>query len=161
MTNKYLEKIAVTLEMNQKGRVSFVHGDTSEIHMRGDAAKKIPQFPKKQVARAGKLGAVAAVAAGTAAGLTHGAKKLYDKAMKKEAANAGALKSENGRDLIHTGVIGAIGTGTSYLTSRIINGAGHSGNAKAAVLGGALGLAGDFAALKANRKIDTKLDSIP
>ena len=66
--------------------------------------------------------------------------------------------------MIHTGVIGGIGAGASYLTSRIVNdaseAASHSKNKKSAIIGGALGLVGDYAGLKINKRIDKGLDKV-
>lgn len=78
----------------------------------------------------------------------------YLNSLSKKASSDGL------KDVAHTGTIGAMGFGTSYLASRLVNGAEHSGNKKAALVGGALGLAGDYAAVKLNKHIDKGMDKL-
>lgn len=65
-----------------------------------------------------------------------------------------ALSPETKHELAATGVIGAIGAGTSALTHRVMS-AGLVKNTagKAALIGGGLGLLGDYAAVKLNKKL--------
>jgi hypothetical protein len=73
-------------------------------------------------------------------------------------------QADTTQDLVHTSTIGAIGVGSSYLTSRILNGAKtlaqKSKNNKAAIIGGGLGLIGDYAAVKLNKGIDAKMNKV-
>lgn len=62
-------------------------------------------------------------------------------------------------DLIHTGVIAGLGTLGNVATHRILNpGAPKGSNWKAAVVGGGIGLAADYAAVKMNNAISKKLE---
>lgn len=94
-----------------------------------------------------------------------------------------ALSDEAKKELAQTGVIGGIGMGTSAVTHKVMNPAGEkkvatavakiapklgilaraknalaaaksSPTAKAALIGGGLGLVGDFAAVKINKAIE-------
>lgn len=70
------------------------------------------------------------------------------------------MNDENKKELIHTGTIGAVGLGTGLLAAKIghmfPNKIGRSVMAAGAV-SGALGLAGDYGAVKLMKKTDQHL----
>jgi hypothetical protein len=158
MENKYLEKIAAKkyggkakkytdmLEVSEDG---YVHNYRDAFDSRFKRAKNITPTNWKRVAKIGG----AAVAVGATA---YGAKKLYDRAMQKAAMN-----SETKKELANTATIGAAGAGTAALGTMIGKrmGVTHS-TGKMALMGGALGLAGDYAAVKLNNHLNTKIDKI-
>lgn len=76
----------------------------------------------------------------------------------KYLAKLAELSAETKKELAQTGVIGAAGTATSMLTNRILHPDAPKGSGwKAGLLGGGLGLAGDYAAVKLNRYLENKI----
>jgi len=67
------------------------------------------------------------------------------------------MSAENKKDLVNTGIIGAMGGLTATATDMIVNKHVHF-NPKHFAIGTGLGLAGDYAALKMNKGINKKID---
>lgn len=64
------------------------------------------------------------------------------------------LSPESKHELVSTGVIGAVGAGTSALANAYLHPNAPKGNwRRAAIVGGGLGLLGDYAAVKINKKL--------
>lgn len=89
--------------------------------------------------------------------LTHGAKTLFSRALLKKANSSESKPSDWKHDTISTGLIGATGAATGGLAHKIqnwskpkIKGEGW----KAMALTGGLGLVGDYAAVKLDKKIN-------
>lgn len=65
------------------------------------------------------------------------------------------------KDAVNTGVIGATGAATSVLANKILHPTAPAGNwRKAALIGGGLGLLGDYAAVKLNKGINKHIDKL-
>jgi len=76
----------------------------------------------------------------------------------KYLAKLAALSPETKKELAQTGVIGAVGSVTSVLTNKIVHPNAPKGSGwKAGLIGGGLGLAGDYAAVKLNRHLEKKI----
>lgn len=68
------------------------------------------------------------------------------------------MSKETHKELANTATIGAAGAVTGALTNRILHGAKGGSNLKAGLIGGGLGLLGDYAAVKLNKHINARID---
>lgn len=67
------------------------------------------------------------------------------------------LSTETKKEVANTATIGAAGAVTGALTNRILH-PGSKSNLKAGIIGGGLGLLGDYAAVKLNKHINNRID---
>lgn len=156
--NVYLEKIALTLDVDGKGKVTSFHEAGSTLDQRASKARLInePRFSKATIhaaKRSGKYFAAGAVGAGA----LYGASKLIQRSMQKSA-----MENETKKELANSALIGAVGVGTGFLAHKIGGKLGKpfaDSAVKMGLLSGGLGLAGDYAAVKANKVLNNKADT--
>lgn len=68
------------------------------------------------------------------------------------------MSVETEKDLINTGTIGLAGGVTGAITDKLLNPGKVGGGGKAFLVGTGLGLVGDYAALRANKRINKHID---
>ena len=68
------------------------------------------------------------------------------------------LSKDNKKEISNTATIGAAGAVTGAISNRILHGAKAGSGMKAALVGGGLGLVGDYAAVKLNKHINNRID---
>lgn len=67
------------------------------------------------------------------------------------------FSNDTKKDIANTATIGASGAITGAITNRILH-PGAGSDLKAGLIGGALGLVGDYAAVKLNKHINNRID---
>lgn len=67
------------------------------------------------------------------------------------------VSTETKRDIANTGVIAGLGAAGNVLADKIMHGP-KGGGAKAALIGGGIGLAADYAGIKLNKKINEHIN---
>lgn len=68
------------------------------------------------------------------------------------------LSNDTRKEVSNTATIGAAGAVTGAISNRILHGAHAGSGVKAALVGGGLGLIGDYAAVKLNKHINNRID---
>ncbi len=116
------------------------------------------------------VGGVAAASAGHGSSIKNQKKEHYDSEILKHRAmqikmktehmkKQAALTAEHKKDIANTATIGAAGAATNVLADKILHPNGPKGSGlKSALLGGSLGLAADYGAVKLNNVVNKYID---
>lgn len=170
--NKYITKLALNIAEPLEGLgAKLVGGHDASMEGVKRLGSSIPIKTKVSPSVTGqrrRLTAGLGLAGATALGTYFAASGNKDNNQEKQATMIQPEdQNQHKKDLLNTATMGAIGAGTGALTNQIVHGGKaaldgakkmKSSNAKAALIGGGLGLVGDYAGVKLNNAMNKYLD---